>query len=867
MDYDDSLLASPRLNLPPPPPMDFGKWDNNNNNNHSSPTMVAPPPPVFDIGSLPPPAMDFSSLPPPPLVDLALLPPPIDFAISSSLPPPLSSSTSTTPSTIELEKAAIKIQSCWRGHCERKQFKKLRLSIIIIQKLYKGWIARKAYKKLLEESRWMRDIPPPSSAKLNIVTRTKGITGRKRPTRGAKVATKEVIDMTPAPSNDTYDEDEPLEKQTQQPKLVNMGNNMLVPKFDPTAITLKSRAAAGGGSVAALKERPVSVSNPEMLFKLKKTGNLSSSSGDVEPVDSGAGSNSADSTPVFSPINLRKTPNQPPSSSGLGSAPNSLPSSPLVPLKRVQQQSANPMASSFDSAFLPPPPMGFNISSGSSSLSSSSNSSLPPPPSFEDLPPPISTAATLPPPPPSFGSFPPPPPILSPRDPVPIPSPSSLPPPPSLSNNNINNNINNLPPPPLATSSKPIPKTSRSMLNFPLPGGVSSTSNNNNNNEPIFGSPPPIPPVYKTPSNIPAPIKVNNNNNNNSNSNSNLPPPPTFSNLPPPPLQSSNNLPPPPTFSNLPPPPLQSSNNLPPPPLQSSNNNLPPPPKFTNPPPTVLPSIIPNLPPPPQFTTTTKQNIPPPLVTSISQPKMTLPPMMVKLPPLQSNNSINIQTPNVPVTTPTATQQQQQTTRQLKPGWREFSTPEGKKYYHNKDENKTTWDSNEATISPTISLPPPPMPANLPPPPPPLASEVAHTIPQDYWIEYTTADGKYYYHNKTNNTTVWSRPTGVEIHLPKQQQQQNNGNNSNNTTATTGKTTTATLPTSTSSTNIVTMNKDEKKRVGGVLSLFLKKRPTKQDLETKFLDHPADGATNLSVQSSEKGKKKGRKYKQNNNYG
>ncbi|GAM22376.1 hypothetical protein SAMD00019534_055510 [Acytostelium subglobosum LB1] len=61
-------------------------------------------------------------------------------------------------------------------------------------------------------------------------------------------------------------------QQVVQPRLINLGNGLMLPKFDPSKVVLRS-------SATGQRDRPVSVSNPEMLYALnnKFKNNMSNS--------------------------------------------------------------------------------------------------------------------------------------------------------------------------------------------------------------------------------------------------------------------------------------------------------------------------------------------------------------------------------------------------------------------------------------------------------------------------------------------------------------------------------------------------------------------------------------------------------------
>ncbi|ORY05418.1 hypothetical protein K493DRAFT_252644 [Basidiobolus meristosporus CBS 931.73] len=82
--------------------------------------------------------------------------------------------------------------------------------------------------------------------------------------------------------------------------------------------------------------------------------------------------------------------------------------------------------------------------------------------------------------------------------------------------------------------------------------------------------------------------------------------------------------------------------------------------------------------------------------------------------------------------------------------WKEYSTKDGKKYYYNTETKVTTWEApselkaqeGEAT---------------------PVKSPNANATPQpsehsSLWKEYTTEDGRKYYHNSSTKVTTWEMP-------------------------------------------------------------------------------------------------------------
>ncbi|GAM22792.1 hypothetical protein SAMD00019534_059670 [Acytostelium subglobosum LB1] len=108
----------------------------------------------------------------------------------------------------------------------------------------------------------MREIAPPSTPKLNIITRTRGVAGRKRPTRGVKVESKEVVNSKTSEDSTTGDDTPSV--PTNKPNLVCGPGGMAIPKFNPAAVSLRSMPKM------PLRDHPVSTSNPELAYQLKK---------------------------------------------------------------------------------------------------------------------------------------------------------------------------------------------------------------------------------------------------------------------------------------------------------------------------------------------------------------------------------------------------------------------------------------------------------------------------------------------------------------------------------------------------------------------------------------------------------------------
>ncbi|KAM9990544.1 hypothetical protein ACTFIY_006588 [Dictyostelium cf. discoideum] len=778
----DFYEQSSQFSLPPPPPIMSELPPP-----PSSSSMSDLPLPMLDISTLPPPmfdnnnnssgtnseGIDPSSLPLPPpssMVDLPPIPSGWNECDGTELIPEIDPSVRLNAITV--------IQSSWRAFRERRQYKLFLKAVVIVQKVYRGFLARKLYKKLYEESRWLRETPPPTGPALQIIKKARGAGGRSRPTRGHKVATKEIENCTNNNNNDENNNntDENGEgggegnesSSTDKPKLVMMGTGMVIPKFDPSSIMLKRAPKEGRHSIASFDSLSIksksaeneggSSSEPNSPFALRKTVNRPPIQQQPPP----------DSSPIssFSPSNLRKT--------------------------AVINSSLPPINDHDSPSKLPP----FVLKKAPSTNQLSSSEGLPPPPpslsSFGDFPPPpppplsFTSFGDFPPPPPSISDLPPPinfntkPPI---QPPPPIPkqmSQSNLPPPPPI---NFNTK-----PPTISATDIPLPSIDLPPIRLPpsLPYHVSS---------PNLPTPPPpsfnaktvspnFPPPRLATDNVPPPPRVQNDNHN-------LPPPPQIVNLPP--INFNN--------SNLPPPQTSSSMGIP--------NNL--------------PSPI---------------NLPPPITTNQPQPNL------YNKPPPKLPSQSNLPLPNnlpPPITA----------TKILKPGWEVFTTQEGKKYYCNRSQNLTTWNENDAYDT-TVSTQSP----SLPPPPPPSPSS-------NDWEELMTKDGKKYYYNRATNVTKWDKPisnptseiSNSQSHLPNQSLNQSPVQQSQQQ-----KTQTSSTSTSSSSSSkkkehhkeIVSQNPEEKKRIGGILSLFLKKRPNKTDLVSKniLVDDGTTASTSSSSSSS-----------------
>ncbi|KAF2073347.1 hypothetical protein CYY_005338 [Polysphondylium violaceum] len=809
-------------------------------------------------------------------IDINSLPPPPDFGSENNSGASTPHNGGSDQDTQTLEASAIKIQALWRGYQDRKSYIITLKSIVIIQKWFKGFKARKLYKKLYEETRWLRDAPPPISPSIEIIKKTRGAPGRKRPTRGVKVESKDIAIVAPITSEEggenTGEEGSTPTPAPAGPKLVNMGGAMpAIPMFDPSQITLKSRPL--------LKENRHSIGSPEGLGKLR------GSTGMMEDNKPSGGSEPTTSFP--SPSGLRKTIVA--NASPTEQSPK-LESKPFFSPQALRKSTFNPST--------PPPaeekpafPSPMFLKKKSSSLSVFGSNDLPPPPSVDTLPPPIpfsnNDTMNLPLPmmdfPPPINNINlPPPPMMNDGE-------ISLPPPPTSSN---------LPPPTgfkippsisqisagISKSAGKLPITSTSSFTKPpsppLPSVNSGQAPNRSKvTTPPFTLPPiDIPPPSVNSAVLPPPASFNS---------SSLPPPPAFCN------NNNSNLPPP---SNNFPPPFPVSKQAPP----NNNNNLPPPFALPN-----IKSINNSLPPinlPPVNAPTKKLK---PGWREFSTPEGKKYYHNKELDKTVWNESEAVEYNNVPIVNnhnnnnnipPPVLNNNNTTTKKIKPGWREFSTPEGKKYYHNQQLNKTVWDEREAFeyTSPPISglpppilnnnsLPPPPInmsggflppppstinmsngtlpppPAafnNLPPPPPatmnmsngnlppPPAAFGNNNLPPPttglnnlpppslpptvitttsskgtkiVWEEQFSKDGIKYYYHADSDTIRWEKPVDTVL-----------------------------VP-------------EEKKRIGGVLSLFLKKRPSKQDLvEKKILEKDANAASSSSS-SSKKDKKSSKK--------
>ncbi|KAK9729278.1 U1 snRNP protein [Basidiobolus ranarum] len=102
--------------------------------------------------------------------------------------------------------------------------------------------------------------------------------------------------------------------------------------------------------------------------------------------------------------------------------------------------------------------------------------------------------------------------------------------------------------------------------------------------------------------------------------------------------------------------------------------------------------------------------------------------------------------------------------------WKEYLTKEGKKYYYNTETKVTTWEApselkaqeknTASTISPNVSSIQNSATVTTPQtsdPSTPVSAPIANSG-STLWKEYTTEDGRKYYHNSATKVTTWEMP-------------------------------------------------------------------------------------------------------------
>ena len=77
--------------------------------------------------------------------------------------------------------------------------------------------------------------------------------------------------------------------------------------------------------------------------------------------------------------------------------------------------------------------------------------------------------------------------------------------------------------------------------------------------------------------------------------------------------------------------------------------------------------------------------------------------------------------------------------------WEEYTTENGRKYYHNKITKATTWNEPNCILM--------------------LKKQSENQPKECNWKEFTTPEGKKYYHNKISNVTQWGMPTEYKLFI------------------------------------------------------------------------------------------------------
>ena len=87
-------------------------------------------------------------------------------------------------------------------------------------------------------------------------------------------------------------------------------------------------------------------------------------------------------------------------------------------------------------------------------------------------------------------------------------------------------------------------------------------------------------------------------------------------------------------------------------------------------------------------------------------------------------------------------QQQQPVTAKVASVWTEHQTPEGRKYWYNKDTKESTWEKPSALKS---------------------EAEQQAAPPTSVWKEYKNEAGKPYYYNTVTKQSTWTRPAEMDV--------------------------------------------------------------------------------------------------------
>eukprot|EP00013_Stygamoeba_regulata_P003665 CAMPEP_0177641138 /NCGR_PEP_ID=MMETSP0447-20121125/6911_1 /TAXON_ID=0 /ORGANISM="Stygamoeba regulata, Strain BSH-02190019" /LENGTH=610 /DNA_ID=CAMNT_0019143245 /DNA_START=36 /DNA_END=1868 /DNA_ORIENTATION=- len=282
--YVEEIRLPPTPRLPPPPavPLSVPKGlrppVSLASGVASLPPAVAglPPPlaslPPVPIANLPPP---LNALPPPLpglptlTVQHATAPPPL-----GTLPPPISPRPVILPlpPSVNLQAtriaAAVKVQSTYRWVRMRRYFKWMRYCVVLIQSVWRGHRQRKKFKKLWQ-TRYLSQIQRPKTESLTHLSRSRPTAARARrpPTRRKQVAiaTKTQTEARSSSGPELGSGGASESVSPRQPRVIRNLGGPSVLAFDPTAVTLKK-------STAPRATAPVKPpSNPFANVSLRKT--------------------------------------------------------------------------------------------------------------------------------------------------------------------------------------------------------------------------------------------------------------------------------------------------------------------------------------------------------------------------------------------------------------------------------------------------------------------------------------------------------------------------------------------------------------------------------------------------------------------
>ncbi|KAK9795587.1 hypothetical protein WJX73_010842 [Symbiochloris irregularis] len=101
-------------------------------------------------------------------------------------------------------------------------------------------------------------------------------------------------------------------------------------------------------------------------------------------------------------------------------------------------------------------------------------------------------------------------------------------------------------------------------------------------------------------------------------------------------------------------------------------------------------------------------------------------------------------------------------TSAAKPKWSEHKSPAGRLYWYNRETGKSTWERPADLQGPSQAKPSTPVPSTPTPGTPAAAAAAAAPAAASGWKEFTAPDGRKYYHNKATGESKWTLPDDLK---------------------------------------------------------------------------------------------------------